>query len=254
MNFIRSNILSYRIITLALLAISMSLSACSKKKYSDDVIPAELLYNSGVELLEKGDYQKASDEFENVFFQHPGNEIAPKSELMQAYSLYMAGEYDLAVDILDIFIKLHPRHEEIAYAYYMKGLANYTQISSVDLDQSRSKTAKYDFETVVKRFPDTKYATDASLKLDLVDNHLAGKEMYVGRYYLNQKNPISAIRRFQTVINEYPYTTHSEEALYRMVESNIMLGLKEEAIKYAAVLGHNYPEGIWYKRAYELVS
>lgn len=253
MNFIRSKISSYKII--ALLAILTTLSACSKKKkYSDDIIPAELLYNNGVELLEKGDYEKAADEFEKVFFQHPGNEIAPKSELMQAYSLYLAGEYDLAVDILDIFIKLHPRHEEVAYAYYMKALANYTQVSSVDLDQSRSKMAKHDFETVIKRFPHTKYATDASMKLDLVDNHLAGKEMYVGRYYLDKKNPIAAIRRFQTVINDYPHTTHIEEALYRMVESNIMLGLQEEAKKYAAVLGHNYPEGSWYKRAYDLVS
>jgi outer membrane protein assembly factor BamD len=173
---------------------------------------------------------------------------------MQAYSLYVAGEYDEAIDVLDIFIKLHPRHEDIAYAYYLKALSNYVQISSVLLDQSRTRYAKESLEELMRRFPGTKYAIDAALKIDLVNDHLAGKEMSVGRYYLKRKNPIAAIKRFQNVIEEYQTTSHAEEALYRLVESNVMLGLKDEAEKYAAVLSHNYPSGSWLHNARNLLK
>lgn len=240
---------------LAIIFVSLLLTGCSKKKAIDDnVTPIQVLYDTGVKLLEEKKYEKAADEFEKIFFQHPGNPLTAQAELMQAYSLYLAGEYDIAGDVLEVFTKLHPRHEDIDYAYYMIALVNYVQISSVKLDQSRTQYAKDGFHEVINRFPGSKYAIDAALKLDLVDDHLAGKEMLVGRYYLARNNPVAAVKRFQTVINEYPTTIHSEEALYRMVESNIMLGLSEEASKYAAVLGHNYPEGSWYKKAYDLVK
>lgn len=240
---------------LGIIFISLILVGCNQKKRLDDrVIPAQVLYDTGVKLLEGKRYTRAADEFEKVFFQHPGNPITPQAELMQAYALYLANDYDVAGDVFEIFTKLHPRHEDIAYAYYMRALVNYVQISSVKLDQSRTQYAKEGFEEVINRFPGSKYAIDAALKLDLVDDHLAGKEMLVGRYYINKRNPVAAIKRFQTVINKYPTTIHAEEALYRMVESNIMLGLGEEANKYAAVLGYNYPNGTWYKKAYDLAK
>lgn len=231
------------------------LTGCSKKKVNDEiVIPANELYASGVKLLQDKKYSKAADEFEKIFFQHPGNPMTPQAELMQAYSLYLAADYDIAYDVLDVFIKLHPRHEDIEYAYYLKGMANYAQISSVKLDQSRTKLAKADFEALINRFPGSKYSIDAALKLDLINDHLAGKEMLVGRYYLKKRNPIAAIQRFQTVINSYSTTMHTQEALYRMVESNVMLGLFDEAEKYASVLGHNFPDSNWYKKAYSLLK
>jgi outer membrane protein assembly factor BamD len=227
----------------------VSLTACKSKLQDEEIIPAQESYDAGIAQLKKGDYKKAATHFEKVFFQHPGNEVTPYAEIMQAYSLYLAGEYDDSADVLDIFIKLHPRHQDIAYAYYLKALDNYIQISSVKLDQSRTRYAKEGFQEVIERFPGTKYATDAAFKIDLVNDHLAGKEMLVGRYYLSKKNPVAAVKRFQAVIDQYDTTSHAEEALYRLVETNLMLGLKDEAAKYAEVLGHNYPNGHWYKQA-----
>mgnify|MGYP003402385736 CR=1 FL=1 len=236
-------------IILPFVLLIVSLAACKSKLKDEDIIPARESYDAGIAKLEKGEYKKAAEHFERVFFQHPGNEITPQAELMQAYSLYLAGEYDDSADVLDIFIKLHPRHEDIAYAYYLRALDNYVQVSSVKLDQSRTRYAKEGFEELITRFPGSKYALDGALKIDLVNDHLAGKEMLVGRYYLKKKNPVAAIKRFQTVIDQYDTTSHAEEALYRLVETNLMLGLKDEAVKYEAVLGHNYPNGIWYKQA-----
>jgi len=234
---------------------SLTLVSCkSKFTDSEEVVPAEELYNTALKDLEEGEYKKASLGFEKVFFQHPGNIITPKAELMQAYSLYLAGEYDEVVDVLDIFIKLHPRHEDIAYAYYLKALANYTQISNVKLDQSRTRYARVGLEEVINRFPGSKYAIDAALKIDLVNDHLAGKEMLIGRYYLKKKNLVAAIKRFQTVVEQYDTTSHIPEALYRLVESNLMLGLTDEAKKYATVLKYNYPDSSWDKYSYNLLK
>lgn len=234
---------------------SLALVSC-KSKFTDSeaVVPAEELYNTALKDLEEGEYKKASLGFEKVFFQHPGNIITPKAELMQAYSLYLAGEYDEVVDVLDIFIKLHPRHEDIAYAYYLKALANYTQISNVKLDQSRTRYARVGLEEVINRFPGSKYAIDAALKIDLVNDHLAGKEMLIGWYYLKKKNLVAAIKRFQTVVEQYDTTSHIPEALYRLVESNLMLGLTDEAKKYATVLRYNYPDSSWDKYSYNLLK
>ncbi|NRB10985.1 MAG: outer membrane protein assembly factor BamD [Rickettsiaceae bacterium] len=240
---------------LSLITISLTLTSCKSKVGDETITPARQLYYQGLKALNAKKYKKAADEFEKIFFQHPGNEITPQAELMQAYSLYLAGQYDEAVDILEIFIKLHPRHKDVAYAYYLRALSNYVQISEVTLDQSRTRFAKENFEEIIARFPSTKYAQDARLKIDLVNDHLAGKEMLVGRYYLTKwRNPIAAIRRFQNVIDNYQTTSHIPEALHRLVESNLMLGLKDEARKYAAVLGHNYPDSIWYKNTYKLLN
>lgn len=234
--------------------LTISLGGCKSKNKDDHVIPALESYDNGVVHLRKGDYKKAAEDFERVFFQHPGSDITPQAELMQAYSLYLGGEYEETVDTLDIFIKLHPRHQDIAYAYYMRALSYYAQVSEVMLDQSRTRFAKEAFEEVIARFPGTKYAIDGALKMDLLNDHLAGKEMLIGRYYLKRKNPIAAIRRFQAVIDQYNTTSHVEEALYRLVETTIMLGLKDEAIKYAQVLVYNYPDGIWNQKTQNLIK
>jgi outer membrane protein assembly factor BamD len=224
----------------------INLAACkSKPEDVDKLMPAQELYDLGIKELEAGKYSKAAANFEKIFFQHPGNSITPNSELMQAYSLYLAGEYDEVGDVLNIFLKLHPRHEDVAYAYYLKALANYVQVSSIQLDQSKTRHAKESLEEVISRYPGSKYAIDARLKIDLVNDHLAGKEMLVGRYYLKERNPISSIKRFQTVIREYDTTNHTPEALYRLIESNLMLGLSDEAKKYYEVLKYNYPENRW---------
>ncbi|WP_367363947.1 outer membrane protein assembly factor BamD [Candidatus Tisiphia endosymbiont of Nedyus quadrimaculatus] len=226
----------------------LALSSCKTKKIDEDlIVPAPELYNDGLVLLEKQKYLKAAEEFSRIFYQDPGNKMTPQAELMQAYSLFLACQYEEAVDVLDTFIKLHPMHEDIAYAYYLKALSYYMQISNVQLDQSRTFLAKESFEDVIKLFPKTKYSIDASLKIDLVNDHLAGKEMDVGRYYLSRNNPIAAINRFQLIVDNYQTTSHIPEALYRLVESYLMLGLNIEAKKYAAVLGHNYPNSNWYK-------
>ena len=232
----------------------LALCSCKSKPEEEKITPATELYGNGIKLLKSEKFGKAAEEFGKVFFQHPGNEITPQAELMQAYSLFLDSNYEEAIDVLDMFTKLHPLNEDIAYAYYLKALCYYMQISSVKLDQFKTLDAKESFEDVIKRFPGTKYAIDAALKIDLVNDHLGGKEMEVGRFYLNKNNPIAAIKRFQNVANEYQTTSHATEALYRLVECYLKLGLLEDAKKYAAVLGHNYSDSIWYKYAYGLLQ
>lgn len=239
---------------LYLIIMISSLCSCKSKNIDDElIIPAEQLYNESVLLLNKTKYSKAADGFGQIFLQHPGNPITPQAELMHAYSLFRAAQYDEAADVLDIFIKLHPMNIDIAYAYYLKALSYYMQISNIELDQSRTKLAKISLEDVITRFAGSKYAIDAALKIDLVNDHLAAKEMDIGRYYLHTRNPIAAIPRFQNVIQQYQTTAHTAECLYRLVVSFTSLGLRDEAKKYAAVLGYNYPESNWYKYAYSLM-
>ncbi|HJD55873.1 MAG TPA: outer membrane protein assembly factor BamD [Rickettsia endosymbiont of Pyrocoelia pectoralis] len=234
---------------------SLSLIGCKSKKNNDDIVtPIPKLYNEGITLLEKKKYTKAAEEFGKVFYQHPGDQLTPQAELMQSYSLFLASQYEEAVDVLDVFINLHPANIDIAYAYYLKALSYYMLISDVNHDQSKTFLAKDSFEEVIERFPNTKYAIDSSLKIDLVNDHLAGKEITIGRFYLKKKNPMAAINRFEEVIDNYQTTSHSIEALYRLTESYMMLGLPEEAKKYASVLGHNYPNSQWYSYAYKLVK
>ena len=242
--------------SLALLFLScFAFSGCKSKKNDDDIIiPARELYVKGLASLDKGKYTQAAEEFDKIFFQHPGDDITPQAELMHAYALFLATNYDEAVDVLDTFIKLHPMNVDIAYAHYLKALSYYMQISNIYLDQSRTALAKFSFEEVIKRFPSTRYAIDSALKIDLVNDHLAGKEMEIGRGYLRQNNPSAAINRFQNVIENYQTTSHTAEALYRLVVSYTALGLPEEARKYAAVLGANYRDSNWYKYSYAIVN
>lgn len=231
------------------------LCGCQNKKPDDEKIyPVHLLYDNGKSYLAEGNYKKASEEFEKIYYQHPGSYVTPYAELMEAYSLFLSGRYEDVIDVLNIFIQIHPAHQDIAYAYYLRGLSEYMRISRSELDQSITVKAQDAFNQLIALFPHTKYATDAKLKMDLIQDHLAGNEMYIGRYYLKIHNPIAAMSRFKNVIDHYDSTSHTAEALYRMTEIFVMLDLKEEAIKYAAVLGHNYNNSKWYKRAYQLVK
>jgi len=251
---------SVRVLVACVLAVGVvsGLGGCSSDKTDDapDYVeePVDLLYNRAVSLLESNDYEEAATAFEEVERQHPYSIWATKAQLMAAYSHYEDHKYDDAIVALDRFIQLHPGNRDIAYAYYLKGLSSYEQITDVQRDQNLTRQAMSGLKEVAERFPNTKYARDARFKIDLARDHLAGKEMSVGRFYLRQGHHLAALNRFKKVISDYQQTTHVPEALYRLVEINTMLGLTEEARKVAAVLGYNYPGSDWYVDAYQLVT
>lgn len=214
----------------------------------------EVLYDKASTSFEAQSYKQAVEEFSEVERQHPYSEWAARAQVMAAYSAYRAGQFDDAVAILDRFVKLHPTHASAPYAYYLTALCYYTQISDVGRDQKMSEHARAALRDVVERFPDTDYARDAKLKLDLTTDHLAGKEMEIGRYYLKRNDYPAALNRFKFVIDNYQTTTHTPEALHRLVETYLRLGVVGEAKKYAAVLGYNYPGSEWYKFSYEMMQ
>tara|TARA_Y100001947_G_C10304429_1_gene288716 strand:- start:755 stop:1303 length:549 start_codon:yes stop_codon:yes gene_type:complete len=173
---------------------------------------------------------------------------------MSAFSYYVAGDYNKTVASAQRFLSIHPGNKDAPYAYYLIALSYYEQISDVQRDQKVTEQALTALREVNRRFPQTQYAADARLKIDLVEDHLAGKEMEIGRYYQRSGRWIAAQIRFQNVVDTYQTTSHAPEALYRLVESSLALGIKPEAVKYAAVLGANYPGNEWYEKAYELIE
>lgn len=233
------------------------LAACGGDK-GDTEIPenesVEVLYDKAMATLEAKGYKDAVAQFEEVERQHPYSEWAARGQIMAAYSAYKAGLFDDAVAILDRFVKLHPTHRSTPYAYYMKALCHYTQITDVGRDQQVTEEAREALRDVVARYPDSEYAQDAKIKLDLTEDHLAGKEMEVGRYYLKRADYVAAINRFKFVLDSYQTTSHTAEALHRLVEAYLSLGVVPEAKKYAAVLGHNFPGSDWYKYSYEMMK
>lgn len=245
---------------LLLIALSgFSLQACSSSsssslKQSAPEQSVDFLYNKAANALDEGKYQEATQYFEEVERQHPYSEWATKAQLMGAYASYTDQRYDKALIALDRFIELHPGDSDIDYAHYLKAMSFYEQISDVARDQAMTEEALNALETLIRRFPESKYARDATLKRDLTVDHLAGKEMEIGRYYLNRGHINAAINRFRTVIEKYQTTTHSAEALHRLVEAYMTFGLDYEATQVASVLGHNYPGSKWYKRSYELLD
>lgn len=240
-------------------ALVLSLAACSSDKNELDsldegvTIPVDELYNEGKTAFDSKNYKLAVERFELVEQQHPYSEWATRSQIMAAYANYQMEEYDDALAILDRFTRMHPGNENIAYAYYLTALCYYEQISDVGREQSMTEMAKRTLTEVVRRFPNTEYARAARLKLDLAVDHLAGKEMEVGRYYLKRGDLLAAINRFKFVTDNYETTTHAPEALHRLTEAYLALGVPEEAKKYAAVLGYNYPDSEWYKDSYKLL-
>ncbi len=216
--------------------------------------PAEDLYGQAREAFEKKDYKEAVELYDEVERQHPYSEWAPRSQIMSAYTQYKDQKYDDAVLTLERFVKLHPGHESTPYAYYMIAQCYYEQISDVGRDQGMTQKALDALRDVVKRYPNTDYARDTQLKLDLVEDHLAGKEMMVGRYYLQREEYLAAANRFRTVVQDFQTTSHVPEALHRLVETYLKLGVRDEAVRYASVLGHNFPGSDWYNYSYALLE
>ncbi len=233
-------------------------SGCSGTGSNNDVFapeePAEALYTKGTDALDRGEYQEAAKQFAEVDRQHPYSQWATRAQLMEAYAYYEDMEYDDAIKSLDQFIELHPGSADISYAFYLRALSNYERISDVRRDQTATRDALKGLKEVISRYPDTEYAKDATLKIALINDHLAGAEMEVGRYYIKQHLYISAIGRFKTVIDKYQTTSHVPEALERLVECYTALGVFDEAKKNAAVLGHNFPGSDWYRDAYNLMK
>jgi outer membrane protein assembly factor BamD len=232
------------------------LAACSggsdDKAYVEK--PVNELYNSAVNAIENQRYLDAAQLFEEVERQHPYSVWATKAQIMAAYANYEASKYDDAIIALNRFIQLHPGSRDVAYAYYLKALSFYEQISDIQRDQAITNQALTALRDIVRRFPRSKFARDAKLKIDLTQDHLAGKEMTVGRYYLRRKELLSAINRFRIVVDKFQTTSHVPEALHRLTEAYATLGMRKEAQKAAAVLGHNYPGSEWYSDSYALVT
>src|SRR5881227_3275447 len=216
--------------------------------------PVDDLYNKAMDALVDERYSEAAKTFEQVESQHPYSVWATKSQLMGVYSLYENGNYDQAIIAADRFIQLHPGHRDVAYAYYLKAICYYMQIVDVGRDQRTTELALRALDDVVRRFPESKYARDAKLKLDFTRDHLAGKEMEIGRYYLKRGQYLAAMNRFKRVIDNFQTTTHVPEALERLIECDLALGLYDEAKANAAVLGHNYPGSEWYEDSYALMT
>ena len=240
-----------------LLAVSLFLGACSifdeeKPVYVEK--PVDELYNRGVDQMGSRKFADAALTFEDVERQHPYSVWATKSQIMAAYGYYKSNNYDEAIAALERFIQLHPTHKDVGYAYYLKGLTYYEQISDVTRDQLMTTLALESLNEVLTRFPDSKFARDAKFKMELTYDHLAGKEMEIGRYYHNQHQYLAAINRFRTVVDKYQTTTHVPEALHRLTEAYLALGLKDEARKTASVLGHNFPGSEWYMDSYEMLT
>lgn len=235
----------------------LALTACSSNKDADAPLPerpAADLFNEATAASKAGEFNKANKLFDEVERQHPYSDYATQAQIKSAESSYQALRYDDAVISLDRFIELHPGHPNIDYAYYMKAMCYYEQMTDVRRDQEMTRLALESLDTVITRFPDSKYARDAQLKRDLALDHLAGKEMEIGRYYLTRNEVNAAINRFIAVVKNYQTTTHVPEALHRLVESYTILGLKEEATRTAMVLGYNYPGSRWYKDSYDLLD
>ncbi|MGE3475024.1 MAG: outer membrane protein assembly factor BamD [Rhodospirillaceae bacterium] len=238
----------------ALMLVGVLLSACGDKELAYREQSVYEIYSQAVVHLENGRYEQAALFFDEVERQHPYSVWATKAKLMSAYSYYHDGKYDESVTRLDRFIQVHPGNRDIAYAYYLKSLNFYEQIADVRRDQEYTVKALDALQDVVTRFPATPYGRDARLKLDLTRDHLAGKEMMIGRFYENNRHYLAAINRFKNVVDTYSTTSHVPEALYRLTESFTALGLKEEAQKSAAVLGYNFPQDQWYRDAYALMG
>lgn len=229
-------------------AISPDLSAAEQTE------AVSTLYNKGLDELKDGSYRAAAKSFAEVERQHPYSKWATKAQIMQAYAQYQRNAYDESINAATRFITLHPGHKDAPYAYYLIALSNYEQIIDIKRDQTNTRKALESLEEVGRRFPGTQYAADAEIKARLARDHLAGKEMEVGRYYVKNGSYLAGINRFKRVITDYQQTTHTPEALFRLTESYLALGVRSEAQTAAAVLGHNFPDSEWYQDSYALLK
>jgi outer membrane protein assembly factor BamD len=236
---------------------ALTLAGCAGKKKPSLVYeerPVELLYAAGADRMDRRQWAQAVNYFQEVERQHPYSEWSRRSILMQAFAHYESNDYAEAVADADRFISLYPGNPTAAYAHYLKAICYFEQIVDVGRDQAYTGQAMANLTEVIQRYPNTEYATDARLKLDMVNDQLAGKEMTIGRWYLRQADTLAAIGRFRTVVDRYQTTSHAPEALYRLVEAYLTIGLLDEAQKNGAVLGYNYPGDYWYGQAYQLLT
>lgn len=246
---------AFRLGTAAVLVAGLALAGCVTDNEDDYVErPVGELYSTAMNDLNARKYKAAAKSFEEVERQHPYSQWAKKAILMSAYSYYEASDYDSAIAAGQRYVGLHPGSEDAPYAQYIVANSYYEQITDVGRDQELTQRALTELNEVVRKYPDTDYARDSKLKVDLARNHLAGKEMEIGRYYLNKRAYIAAINRFKVVVEKFQTTTHIEEALARLTEAYLALGLAGEAQTAAAVLGHNYPGSKWYEDSYVLLK
>ncbi|VFU08698.1 outer membrane protein assembly factor BamD [Methylocella tundrae] len=226
-------------------------------KYKTEVVkdtPADQLYDQGLARLKSKNYDGAAKTFANLDKQYPYSQWQRKGLLMTTFAQYQNGSYDDAAGSAKRYIGLYPNAPDVDYAYYLQAMSYYNQIPDVSRDQERASKAADLFQQILDKFPKSEYAEDARYKLQVARDQLAGKEMMVGRYYLNQRNFVAAVGRFREVLAKYQTTRHAEEALMRLTEAYLALGLPQEAQTAAAVLGHNYPDSVWYKDAYALLK
>jgi len=216
--------------------------------------PIEQIYSDAWFLIDRENWLQAGRQFDEVERQHPYSVWARRAILMSAYCYYQANRYDDAIDAADRFIQLHPGNKDVPYAFYLKAISLYEQVGDVERDQKKTEDALTALQDLIQRFPDTEYARDARLKVDLTRDHLAGREMMIGRFYLRQGEYLAAINRFHTVIDKFQTTSHAPEALERLTEAYLALGVVKEAQTSAAVLGYNYPGSRWYMDAYALLT
>ena len=247
-----------RLLLPALLLLPLAVAGCASSSDEDPNVyveaPVEQLYNQAMDAMLAERYEQAGKQFDEVERQHPYSVWATKAQLMSGYTHYLRDQFDDAIIAMDRFIQLHPSHRDTPYAYYIKAISYYAQIADVSRDQSLTERAMGALNEVVRRYPDSSYARDARVKIDLTRDHMAGKEMEIGRFYLRTEQYTAAINRFRRVVDQYQTTTHVPEALLRLTEIYLALGLKDEAQAAAAVLGHNYPGSDWYAESYGLMT
>lgn len=242
------------VVGVAVLALAGCAGKQKKPRLAYEERPVELLYATGADRLDRGLWNQAVQYFGEVERQHPYSEWSRRAILMTAYAHYQANDYAEAIGDADRFISLYPGNPAAAYAHYLKAICYFEQIVDVGRDQAATGQALGNLTEIVQRYPRTEYAADARLKIDMVNDQLAGKEMTIGRYYLRSGDTLAAIGRFKTVIERYQTTSHTPEALYRLVECYLTVGLLEEAKRNGAVLGFNYPGDPWYRDAYRLLT
>ncbi|WP_298917592.1 outer membrane protein assembly factor BamD [uncultured Algimonas sp.] len=244
------------------LSAALLLSACSslglggdrKERLAYVERPAELIYNEAMDRIERGRWDQAKLLFEEVERQHPFSEWARRSLLMSAFASYRAADHEDSITTAQRYIGLHPGSDSAPYAYYLIAMNYYDQIYDVGRDQETTVNASNALQQVIRRFPESDYSRDSRLKLELTQDHLAGKEMAIGRFYLRQNQPLAAIIRFKNVVRQYETTSQVEEAMHRMVEAYVTLGIIPEAKKVGSVLGYNYPSSEWYQDSYDLLA
>jgi outer membrane protein assembly factor BamD len=244
-------ILSY----LSFVACLTTFAGCSTTNKEEEATPSnpKNLFEEGISEITEGKYQTAVSSFETLEKEHPASDLAAEAQVRRAYAQYLDGKFDDAIMTADDFIKQYPVHDSIAYMYYLKGLCYYDQIVDTGRDQQLTTKAIEALNELIARYPETSYARDAKLKVEFAYNNLAGKEMEIADYYLQKKHLIAALARYKSIIEQYQTSIFAPEALYRLVEIFYTLGDEDQAKKYAAVLGYNYPHSEWYEKAYAIM-